>query len=102
MTAEPRIAPKPSRQRSHGGYIAEMRSFILALSLIAIAAPASAQAPKRGNADLQTYCAGDAVTFCAGIDPNSPQMDACFKANMSKLSENCRRAIDAYKGGGGK
>ena len=79
-----------------------MRSLVLACSLIAIAAPASAQAPARGNADLQTYCAGDAIAFCAGIDPNSPQMDACFKKNMSQISPNCRRAIDAYKQGGGK
>jgi len=79
-----------------------MRSFILALSLFAIVAPASAQTPKRGNEDLQTYCAGDAITFCAGIDPNSPQMDACFKKNMNQMSPNCRRAIDAYKSGGGK
>ena len=79
-----------------------MRSLILALSLIAIAAPASAQTPSRGNADLQTYCAGDALQFCAGIDPNSPQMDACFKKNMSQMSPNCRRAIDAYEKAGGK
>ena len=79
-----------------------MRSLILAVSLGAIAVPAAAQTLQRGNADLQTYCAGDAITFCAGIDPNSPQMDACFKKNMSQMSPNCRSAIDAYKSGGGK
>lgn len=79
-----------------------MRSLILAVSLIAVAAPASAQALNRGNADLQTNCAGDALAFCAGIDPNSRQMDACFAKNMSKMSPNCRRAIDAYKSAGGK
>jgi hypothetical protein len=79
-----------------------MRSLILAVSLVAIAVPASAQAPNRGNADLQTNCAGDALALCAGIDPNSPQMDACFKKNMSRMSPNCRRTIDAYKDAGGK
>ncbi|MCJ2062305.1 3',5'-cyclic-nucleotide phosphodiesterase [Methylobacterium sp. J-088] len=79
-----------------------MRSLLLAVSLIAVAAPVSAQAPNRGNADLQTNCAGDALAFCAGIDPNSRQMDACFEKNMSKMSPNCRRAIDAYKSAGGK
>jgi hypothetical protein len=69
-----------------------MRSLILAVSLGAIAVPAAAQTLQRGNA----------ITFCAGIDPNSPQMDACFKKNMSQMSPNCRRAIDAYKSGGGK
>ena len=79
-----------------------MRSLILAVSLVAIAVPASAQVPNRGNADLQTNCAGDALAFCAGIDPNSPQMDACFKKNLSRMSPNCHRAIDAYKDAGGK
>lgn len=79
-----------------------MRSLILAVSLVGIAVPASAQAPNRGTADLQTNCAGDALAFCAGIDPNSPQMDACFKKNLSQMSPNCRRAIDAYKEAGGK
>jgi hypothetical protein len=83
-----------------------MRSFILAVSFIALASPAfaapDASASKRGNEDLKTYCSGDAVTFCSGKDPDRPEMDACFKANMSKISENCRRAITAYKGGGGK
>ena len=60
-----------------------MRSLILAVSVLAIAGPASAQVPNRGNADLQTNCAGDSLAFCAGIDPNSPQMDACFKKNLS-------------------
>ncbi|MCJ2062304.1 3',5'-cyclic-nucleotide phosphodiesterase [Methylobacterium sp. J-088] len=83
-----------------------MRSSILALGLIAIAAPAlaapGASASERGNKDLKTYCSGDAVTFCSGNDPDSPEMDACFKKNMDKISENCRRAITAYKASGGK
>ncbi|AYO84203.1 hypothetical protein [Methylobacterium brachiatum] len=80
-----------------------MRKLTLLLGFIAVASPAlAAPTATRGNEDLQTYCAGDAITFCAGIDPNSPQMDACFKKNMSQMSPNCRRAIDAYKSGGGK
>ena len=83
-----------------------MRNSILALGLIAVAAPAlaapDASASGRGNKDLKTYCSGDAVTFCSGNDPDSPEMDACFKKNMSQMSPNCRRAIDAYKSGGGK
>ena len=83
-----------------------MRSLLFAFALIAVATPTlaapDASASKRGNKDLKTYCSGDAVTFCSGDDPDSPEMDACFKKNMDKISENCRRAITAYKGGGGK
>lgn len=71
---------------------------LVATSVAAIAAPDLT----RGNKDLKTYCSGDAVTFCTGNDPNSPEMDACFKKNMDNISENCRRAITAYKAGGGK
>jgi len=83
-----------------------MRTITLALGLIAVAAPVLAapdsSAPKRGNKDLKTYCSGDAVTYCSGNDPDSPEMDACFKKNMNQISENCRRAINAYKASDGK
>jgi hypothetical protein len=51
---------------------------------IATAAPASAQAPERGFENLKTYCSGDAVTFCSGKAPDSPEMDACFRTNMTR------------------
>lgn len=68
-----------------------------------VGAPASA-APesKRGNADLKKYCTGDALKFCGDIDPDSKEMDACFKKHRSELSENCRRAITAYEASGSK
>lgn len=73
-----------------------MRHLILAVGLIAIAVPAWAQAPRRGNAELQTYCAGDAIRCCAGINLNSSQMDACFKENTIQMfpqSPPCHRFI---------
>ena len=73
-------------------------AFTAGVATLAQAAPEST----RGNKDLKTYCSGDAVTFCTGNDPNSPEMDACFQKNMDKISENCRRAITVYKAGGGK
>lgn len=83
-----------------------MRSIILAVGFIAVAAPVlaapDASASKRGNKDLKTYCSGDAITFCSGNDPDSPEMDACFKKNMDQISENCRRAVNAYKASGSK
>lgn len=81
-----------------------MRKLILALSLVAVTTATSfaATGSKRGNADLEQYCAGDALSFCAGIPPDDPAMDACFKKNRAKLSENCQRAITAYEASGGK
>jgi hypothetical protein len=78
-----------------------LKKLIAAVPLLALAvAPVSATAPEHGNKELQRYCSGDAATFCGDVDPSSPKMNACFKANMSQLSENCRCAITAYKRGG--
>lgn len=78
-----------------------MRQFLLAASLIIVIAPACAGTPERGNEDLKASCSADAAQFCSDKDPHSPEMDACFKANMSHLSEPCRRAIRSYKRRGG-
>lgn len=70
----------------------------LAIAAVALAAvPALAAPAKRGNEDLKKYCSGDAVTYCGDIDPDSREMDACFKKHRADLSENCRRAITAYE-----
>ena len=70
----------------------------LAVSLAVLAAPVHAQAPqsKRGNETLRKYCTGDYLTYCGNLAPDDPATDQCFKTNWTKLSENCRRAIDAY------
>ena len=80
----------------------KLASIVLALAATAslAAAPALAQsAPqtKRGNETLKKYCTGDYLTYCGNISPDDPAMDKCFQTNWTKLSENCRRAIDAYE-----
>ncbi|GJE57767.1 MULTISPECIES: 3',5'-cyclic-nucleotide phosphodiesterase [Methylobacterium] len=80
-----------------------LATFALLLAAPLVVATASAgQDSKRGNADLKKYCSGDAVSFCSGNDPDSKEMDACFKTHRAELSENCRRAITAYEATGGK
>jgi hypothetical protein len=81
-----------------------MRTFALAFAVVALVAAPALAAPesKRGNADLKKYCTGDALKLCGDIDPDDPAMDACFKKNRGNLTENCRRAIDAYAATGGK
>ncbi|MHC2019966.1 cysteine rich repeat-containing protein [Methylobacterium sp. CM6247] len=79
-----------------------MRSFLLALGFSVfisgpVIAATDATPTKRGNPDLKKYCTGDALTHCGDIDADDPAMDACFKKNRNKLTENCRRAMDAYK-----
>ena len=76
-------------------------TFSLSIVLTAAAfssAAYAAQPAGRGRAELRKYCTGDAMTYCGDLGSNDPAMQACFKANRSKLSKNCRRAIDAYGG----
>lgn len=77
-----------------------LKNLIATIPLLVLAvAPVSAAAPKHGNQDLKRYCSGDAATFCSDVDPGGPEMNACFRRNMSKLSQGCRRAISSYKAG---
>lgn len=78
---------------------------ILAAGLALPAVQAMAQgAPqtKRGNETLKKYCTGDYLTYCGNLSPDDPAVDKCFQANWTKLTENCRRAIDAYEKTQGK
>ena len=79
----------------------KLTSFALALagSAVLIAASTVSQAQvqsKRGNETLKKFCTGDYLTYCGNLSPDDPATDQCFKTNWKKLSENCRRAIDAY------
>lgn len=78
-----------------------MIGLLLAAPFLVCPANAASES-KRGNADLKKYCTGDALKFCGDIDPDSKEMDSCFKKNRAELSENCRRAITAYEAQGGK
>ncbi|GLS42298.1 3',5'-cyclic-nucleotide phosphodiesterase [Methylobacterium brachythecii] len=72
------------------------KPFALAVIILAVAGAAQAVETKRGNETLKKYCTGDYLSYCGNLAPEDPATDACFKTNWKKLSENCRRAIDAY------
>ena len=80
----------------------QLTSLVLAAGLAAFAAGTSASADpapqtKRGNETLKKYCTGDYLTYCGNLAPEDPATDACFPKNWTTLTENCRRAIDAYE-----
>ncbi|MCJ2023647.1 3',5'-cyclic-nucleotide phosphodiesterase [Methylobacterium sp. J-067] len=69
----------------------------LALSLIMAAGSAGAQGDDAATNHLRTFCSGDYLSLCNGMDPKGPEVVACFRRNMGKLSPGCRTAIDEYK-----
>lgn len=71
-------------------------------TLIAFLSSTPGFSAQEGREELKRYCTGDATTFCGDVDPASKAMEACFETHRKDLSENCRRAIDAYQAKGGK
>ena len=75
---------------------------LAAVAALALTLPAAAQQSKRGNETLKKYCTGDYLSYCGNLAPDDPATDACMQKNWKQLSENCRRAIDAYEAQGGQ
>ena len=63
----------------------------------ALAAPAAAPAATRET--LRQYCTGDYLTYCSNFAADTPEVQACFRQNRSRLSANCRAAIASYTKG---
>jgi hypothetical protein len=72
------------------------RAVLAAFFTALVATPALAQ---RDDPGLQMHCAGDYFQFCAGADPDSPEVERCFARNRPRLSAACRAAIGAYDRG---
>lgn len=48
------------------------------------------------RAVLKEACTADFVKFCTGVDPNSPEVEACYERNMTSVSSPCRQAVESY------
>jgi hypothetical protein len=47
------------------------------------------------RAALRDACGKDVATLCPGVQPGGGRIAACFKENLTKLSEGCRTALKA-------
>ncbi|MGY2050892.1 hypothetical protein [Methylobacterium sp. JK268] len=63
-------------------------------STAALAAPQQTPVPDR--ALLKQHCTGDYLTYCGDLPPDGPEVQACFRQNKAKLSQNCQSAIASY------
>jgi hypothetical protein len=63
--------------------------------LVGASVPAGAQQP--GQEALEQFCSGDYMRLCAQYDPDSPQVEQCFRSKMRELTPACRSAIQAYQ-----
>lgn len=76
-----------------------MSKTLAALLALAIgAAPAATLAESSPARDaLKRACTGDYMELCSAYSPGGPEVEACFRTNMKKLSADCATAITAYK-----
>jgi len=67
---------------------------------VALLAFASAQAFAQSAATPQEKmaCRGDAQSLCAEHIGKPAEMNACLAANKAKLSESCRKVVEAHGG----
>jgi hypothetical protein len=71
-------------------------SIFAAMLLAATALPAAAQSGP--TPQEQMACRGDAGKFCAEHVGKPPQMNACLRENKAKLSDSCRKVVEAHGG----
>ena len=74
--------------------LSHMTGLGMALALGA-AAPAFALTPQE-EAAFRQHCTSDYMRLCSAFDPDSPQVEQCFKEKQSQLSPRCSATIAAY------
>jgi hypothetical protein len=74
---------------------------LLGLAGLLAAAPALALTPQETTAFRRT-CSADYNRLCSAYEPDSPQVQECFRSKMKELSVPCREAIAAQGQGGSR
>src|SRR5262245_46348965 len=92
-------SPTPNhRQRLAMKISAHLASATLSLVILTANAFLPASAQSGPTPQEQMACRGDAGKFCAEHVGKPPQMNACLRANKEKLSEGCRKVVQAHGG----
>jgi hypothetical protein len=65
-----------------------------ALGCFLAAAPALAVTPQE-TAAYRRKCSGDYQRLCSSYEPDSPEVQECFRSRIRELSAPCREAIGA-------
>ena len=77
--------------------ISVKKSAYVALAF-SMAVGSSASAQSGPTPQEQMACRSDASKFCAEHIGKPPQMNACLRENKAKLSEPCRKVVEAHGG----
>ena len=66
--------------------------------ILILAAGSLAQAQSGPTPQEQMACRSDAGKLCAEHIGKPPQMNACLRANKTKLSDSCRKVVESHGG----
>lgn len=72
--------------------------FALIMIAAATLAASPALAQQAPTAQEQAACRSDGMRFCSSHVGKPPQMNACLRANKDKLTEACRKVVEARGG----
>ncbi|OCK58884.1 hypothetical protein LMTR3_32380 [Bradyrhizobium sp. LMTR 3] len=77
-----------------------MKSFHVAAAalILSLGVGSLAQAQSGPTPQEQMACRSDAGKLCAEHIGKPPQMNACLKANKTKLSDGCRKVVESRGG----
>lgn len=75
-----------------------MRKSVYASLALLFAAASSATAQSGPSREEQMACRSDASKLCAALIGKPPEMNACLRENKAKLSDSCRKVVDARGG----
>jgi len=73
-----------------------LRRAVLVATVVALSSPAMAQSAP--TPQEQAACRSDAMKLCASFVGKPPEMNACLRSNKDKLSEACRKVVEAHGG----
>lgn len=84
----------------------DLRFALILLGALLVPAAASAEPkpkpepkpmPEAIRELLKLSCTGDYLEHCSMHAPGGPEVEACFRENIKKLTPPCAQAIKAYK-----
>ena len=75
-----------------------MKKSVYISVVLLMAAGSSAIAQSGPTPQEQMACRSDASKLCADHIGKPPQMNACLRENKAKLSDSCRKVVEARGG----
>ena len=75
-----------------------MKKSVYISVVLLMAAASSAIAQSGPTPQEQMACRSDASKLCADHIGKPPQMNACLRENKAKLSDSCRKVVEARGG----